>query len=92
MFHEPPTKSPALGGLPSARKSAAGKDPKNSQIEENGLRYKHKQAGSPFTSTASGYGSTMSCFKCGCHRPSSELESKKILGRNHKVCRGGCQK
>jgi hypothetical protein len=33
----------------------------------------------------------MSCFKCGRHKVLSELVTKKILGRNQKVCAVNCQ-
>jgi hypothetical protein len=32
----------------------------------------------------------MSCFKCGRHKVLSELLTKKILGRNQKVCALNC--
>jgi hypothetical protein len=34
---------------------------------------------------------TMPYFKCGRHKPLSELLTKKILGRNQKVCAVNCQ-
>jgi hypothetical protein len=34
---------------------------------------------------------SMSCFKCGMHRPRSELQSKRLLGKNQLVCAGGCK-
>lgn len=62
-------------------------------ISNDGLRYTAKKAGSIFGSVTLGSSSTtMSCFKCGQHRPVSELVTKKILGRNQKVCAESCQK
>jgi hypothetical protein len=58
-------------------------------VKEDGLRYKKKAPGTPFSGPGLGH-STMSCFRCGKHRPRTELESKRILGKNHQVCRGGC--
>jgi hypothetical protein len=34
----------------------------------------------------------MSCFRCGAHKPLDELTTKKILGRNAKVCSIDCRK
>ena len=82
----PPLKSPASEGL-SVKKAKKGVE-----IVSDGLRYKNKPAGSPFVNKSGGFGSTMSCFKCGKHKPSSELESKKIMGRSQKICKGGCVK
>lgn len=89
MFDDskPPTRSPATKGL-----SSKAKPKKTPEIVSDGLRYKSKPAGSPFVNHPGGFGSTMSCFKCGTHRPPSELESMKFLGRSQKVCKGGCKK
>jgi hypothetical protein len=38
------------------------------------------------------HGATMSCFLCGAHKKFDELESKKLIGKNQKVCKGGCKK
>ncbi|MNR71450.1 hypothetical protein D3C71_20760 [compost metagenome] len=63
--------------------------PQNTVISEDGLRYSRgKSAGATFLSAAKP--GSMSCFKCGTFRPNAELESKRILGSNHKVCKGGC--
>ena len=62
------------------------------KISNDGLRYTAKKPGSTFGSVTLGSSSTtMSCFKCGRHRPMSELVSKKILGRHQKVCTVSCQ-
>ena len=61
-------------------------------ILADGLRYKSKTSGSPFTAGTSMGGSTMSCFRCGNHFPASELETKKYMGKSQKVCKGGCKK
>jgi hypothetical protein len=37
------------------------------KISGDGLRYKSKEGGSPFA--ASGTGASMSCYKCGLHKP-----------------------
>ena len=60
------------------------------KMNEDGLRYRKKATGTPFAAGGAFGHSTMSCFKCGKHRPRAELESKKLLGKNHQVCRGGC--
>lgn len=83
---KPPSKSPATEGIESKRPK------KGVQIIADGLRYKNKPTGSPFAKITGSFGSTMSCFKCGKHRPSSELDTKKFMGKSQKVCKGGCVK
>ena len=62
-------------------------------ISSDGLRYTAKKPGSAFGSVTLGSASTtMSCFRCGQHRPVSELVTRKILGRNQKVCAESCQR
>jgi hypothetical protein len=62
-------------------------------ISSDGLRYTAKKPGSAFGSVTLGSTSTtMSCFKCGRHRPLSGLVTRKVLGRNQKVCAESCQK
>ena len=63
-----------------------------SVVQDDGLRYKRKATGSPFGSgCATGlHQASMSCFKCGTHRPRSELQTKRLLGKNQQVCAGGC--
>ena len=61
-------------------------------IPRDGLRYMTKIPGSAFPCTGLASTSTlMSCFKCGRHKLLSELLTKKILGRNQKVCAVNCQ-
>jgi hypothetical protein len=60
------------------------------RIGANGLRYKSKVNGSPFVAPGAFAAGTMSCFKCGKHRPRSSLKSWKILGRAHPVCDPAC--
>lgn len=62
-------------------------DPDVSKIDPTGLRYKIKAGGSPF-----GTGSTMatmSCYKCGQHKPRALGGIKKFLNQNMFVC-GDC--
>ena len=67
-------------------------EPAKTKISSDGLRYTAKKAGSAFPTPALGSSSTtMSCFKCGRHKRLSELVTKKILGRNQKVCAMSCQ-
>lgn len=62
-------------------------------ISGDGLRYTTKKPGSSFGPvTLGGCSTMMSCFRCGHHRPVSELVSKKILGRNQKVCAENCRR
>jgi len=57
-------------------------------ISKDGLRYKSKQSGSLFgESTSMG---TMSCYKCGLHKPRALGSFKKLLGQSMFVC-GQCK-
>ncbi len=61
-----------------------------SQVSESGLRYVHKSAGTRYGhSTTFG---TMSCLRCGEHKPRSLLKSTRLAGKLHYVCAGGCKK
>jgi hypothetical protein len=61
-------------------------------ISGDGLRYTARVPGSQFGPVALGGRLTMmSCFKCGRHKPMSALATKRILGRNEKVCAQGCR-
>ena len=65
------------------------------KLHEDGLRYRSKKAGSSFAPRGGSVGfagSSMSCFKCGKHRPILSLVYKKIMGVNRKICDGGCHK
>jgi len=73
---------------PTKTKTAPGEG--ISRIADGGLRYTAKPSGSPFPVSQAGIGATRSCYKCGTHKPVPELESKKFLGKNQLVCRGGC--
>ena len=42
------------------------KTPPTTKLDPSGLRYKSKAGGSPFVTAGHG---TMSCFKCGQHKP-----------------------
>lgn len=63
-----------------------------SQIQDCGLRYKAKSAGSFFESGKSFGYSTMSCFLCGKHRSRAQLTSKKFIGKSQVVCEPSCKK
>ena len=67
------------------------KDEVKTAIEPDGLRYKSKAPGSPFAGHGAFAAGTMSCFKCGKHRPRTALKSKRLLGRNEMVCFPSCQ-
>jgi hypothetical protein len=72
---------------------AATNQAKN-RVADDGLHYSTKSAGSMFSKPGQGSYSTasMSCFRCGNHKPLEELTTKKILGRNAKVCAVDCRK
>ncbi len=57
----------------------------------DGLRYKSKVSGSPFTAATSFGAATMSCFLCGKHRARSQLVTRKILGKSQAVCSPSCK-
>jgi hypothetical protein len=59
-------------------------------MTEDGLRYVSRPAGSMFGTVSAK--SSMSCFWCGVHRPPSVLASKRIFGKNQKVCANPCEK
>ena len=56
----------------------------------DGLRYKTKVSGSPFTAAVSFGAATMSCFLCGKHRPRSAMKSRKLFGKSQAVCAPAC--
>jgi len=59
----------------------------STKIASDGLRYKSKEAGSPFGGSSST--GTMSCFKCGLHKPRSLGSFMKLAGQNMFCC-GEC--
>ena len=65
-----------------------------SSIVEDGLRYKSKVSGSPFSTNANAFSgqSTMSCFLCGKHSPRANLMTRKLLGKSQNVCAPQCEK
>lgn len=60
-------------------------------IEPDGLRYRSKTPGSPFTAAGAFGAATMSCFLCGKHRPRSQLKSRRLLGKAQFVCAPSCK-
>jgi hypothetical protein len=59
------------------------------QIKADGLRYKSKVGGSPFAADGRTR-DTMSCIKCGLHKPRSLGSFKRMLGSTMFVC-GECK-
>ena len=57
----------------------------------DGLRYKSKVSGSPFTAATSFGAATMSCFLCGKHRARSQMVTRKILGKSQAVSSPSCK-
>lgn len=57
----------------------------------NGLRYKSKVSGSPFSAAESFGAATMSCFLCGKHRPRSAMTTRKVAGKSQPVCAPSCK-
>jgi hypothetical protein len=67
------------------------KDAVKTTIHDDGLRYRSKASGSPFVSTGAFGAATMSCFRCGKHRPRAALKSVKLLGKTQSVCAPSCK-
>ena len=59
----------------------------STKIASDGLRYKSKEAGSPFSGSSSM--GTMSCYKCGVHKLRSLGSFRKLAGQNMFCC-GEC--
>ncbi|MGB4349898.1 MAG: hypothetical protein WBJ38_10220 [Limnohabitans sp.] len=55
------------------------------QISDDGLRYVSRQSGSPFGALGD-CRSTLSCYKCGTHKPRSFGANHKILGKSMFCC------
>jgi len=64
------------------------KDPIASKVDATGLRYKTKAGGSPFGTTGASGGS-MSCYKCGQHKPRALGSFRRLVDKNMFVC-GDC--
>jgi len=60
-------------------------------IDSDGLRYRSKTPGSPFTAAGAFGAATMSCFLCGKHRPRSLMQTKRVLGKAQPVCAPSCK-
>lgn len=60
-------------------------------IDADGLRYRSKTPGSPFTAAGAFGAATMSCFLCGKHRARSALKSRRLLGKAQFVCAPNCK-
>ncbi len=58
-------------------------------IADDGLRYKFKSTGSPFSPGM--LGSTMSCVRCGKHRPRTMLRMQRLAGSLFLVCTPDCE-
>ena len=57
---------------------------------DDGLRYKSKVGGSPFSAAPFSGNATMTCFLCGKHRPRSEMMTRKLIGKAQAVCSPKC--
>lgn len=67
------------------------KQDKTTQIVSDGLRYRSKQPGSPFSGAGSFSQGTMSCFYCGKHRLRSMMETRKFIGKSQVICSPSCK-
>ena len=77
--------------LTEVKSAPMAKADTKTKIVADGLRYKSKVSGSPFTAATSFGAATMSCFLCGKHRARSQMISKKILGKSQAVCSPSCK-
>lgn len=59
-----------------------------SKVDATGLRYKTKAGGSPFGVTGAAGGS-MSCYKCGQHKPRALGSFRRLVDKNMFAC-GDC--
>jgi hypothetical protein len=59
----------------------------DSLISGDGLRYKRKESGSPFKNIGSM--ATISCYKCGLHKPRALGTFKKLINQQMFMC-GDC--
>lgn len=97
MQRPPPLPSPGQTSPASAsgqieiKELILAKDDPKTAIDANGLRYRSKVAGSPFSATGAFGAATMSCFLCGKHRPRAQLKSRKLLGKAQAVCSPSCK-
>jgi hypothetical protein len=68
--------------------SSFSRDPDlKTELRADGLRYVTKTTGSDFPGA---FGATMSCFRCGRHRPRSQLRSFLLAGARQFCCRERC--
>ncbi|PUE28062.1 hypothetical protein B9Z35_12785 [Limnohabitans sp. Jir61] len=65
------------------------RDATETKIDATGLRYKSKVSGTPFGTPSNG-NSTMSCMKCGQHKPRAMGSYKRLLNKSHFFC-GDCR-
>lgn len=59
------------------------------KIDQSGLRYESKANGSQF---GTAIGLTMSCIKCGNHRPRALLMPTLLAGARQYKCKDSCGK
>lgn len=57
------------------------------KIDQSGLRYESKPNGSQFGTSI---GQTMSCIKCGIHRPRALLMPMLLAGKRQYKCKEKC--
>ena len=76
---------------PPAHYTTMAKADTKTTIDSDGLRYRSKTPGSPFTAAGAFGAATMSCFLCGKHRPRSHLKSRRLLGKAQFVCAPSCK-
>lgn len=63
------------------------RDNTTTKISADGLRYRSRASGSPFAQSSGN--ASMSCAKCGLHKPRSLGSFKKLAGKSMFVC-GDC--
>lgn len=67
------------------------KDEKKDSLNDDGLRYRTKVAGSPFGRAGPHVTASKSCYLCGKHRPVAALQYRRLLGKSQAVCAPSCK-
>ena len=69
------------------RQNGGMRDNTTTKISPDGLRYRSRASGSPFAQSSGN--ASMSCAKCGLHKPRSLGSFRKLAGKSMFVC-GDC--
>ena len=78
---------PTFAFRPEKRQNGEMRDNTTTKISPDGLRYRSRASGSPFAQSSGN--ASMSCAKCGLHKPRSLGSFRKLAGKSMFVC-GDC--